>query len=259
MTQTFRVPQQKFLTHFTQPPPYLARRPTVGLGVALVSLAGFAAVTALVASKSPLIAWDAPSIESIHAWAGKQPLPLEMFLRFWSSYGRDGVALLSLGLMVGWLRRLARRPLWMLIFGFYGAELIFQIVGNLVNRPRPEFKDPFETLIGAGYPSGHAATNVVLGMIILYLLLPCIRSAGKRALLIVGVVLAVTLIILSRLFLGLHYPTDMIGGALMGLGWGALVLTITDLHFYPRGRRNAAVENSDAPGSRVSEKREVTE
>jgi undecaprenyl-diphosphatase len=125
----------------------------------------------------------------------------------------------------------------MLYFGMLGAELWFQVIGGLVNRARPEFKDPFETLIGAGYPSGHAATNVVLGGMVLYLLLPHIKTPLRRALLVAGVIFVVGMIMFSRLFLGLHYPTDLVAGAFLGLGWGALIFTLTDTFFWRNERK----------------------
>jgi len=235
MPETFDTPAAAF--HNTSTRPYLARHPRVGLVVFALSALAFALVTLLVKTNSPLIGWDAPAAQAVHQWASRQPLPVVLFMRFWSSYGRDGVTLITLVLLVAWLRRRARRELWLLILGLWGSELLFQVFSNLIGRARPEFKDPFETLIGAGYPSGHAATNVVLGGMILYLLLPRIQSPARRALLIAAVSAAVALIIFSRLFLGLHYPTDMIAGALLGLGWGALIFTITDQHFFARSQR----------------------
>lgn len=220
------------------PKPYLARHPRVGYTVFAIALALFLALTGLVMRNSPAVAWDAPAAQAIHAWAAQQSTPVVFAMRFFSAYGRDGVALIAVILMVAWARKGARRELWLLLFGFMGAELWFQVIGKLVNRARPEFKDPFETLIGAGYPSGHAATNVVLGMMVLYLILPYMRRTGVRplyqALLIAGVTAVVGMILVSRLFLGLHYPTDMIAGTLLGVGWGTLVFTITDTFFWHR-------------------------
>jgi undecaprenyl-diphosphatase len=217
--------------------PLLARHPWGGYAPALVATIGFLWLTwAMVISqggKAP--AWDAALGDQIFQWAKTQPQAVVLFMRFWSAVGRDLVALAGLILAVAWIRQKARRYLWMLIFGFFGAELWFQITSNLIGRARPDYKDPYETLINAGYPSGHMATNVVMGMIILYLLLPVIRSPLRKALLVIGVTLEVALIGFSRLFLGLHYPTDIIGGTLLGLAWGLFVLTITEWWFYRKG------------------------
>jgi undecaprenyl-diphosphatase len=122
----------------------------------------------------------------------------------------------------------------MLFFGVLGGELWFQAISNIVNRTRPAFKDPFETLIGPGYPSGHAATNVLLGWLVLYLLLPHIRSGGKRLLLVLAVIFVVAMVCISRLFLGLHYVTDIAGGLLLGFAWGGFIYTLIDVLHYRR-------------------------
>lgn len=217
--------------------PLLAINPLLGYIPALLSLLGFLWLTWEVivpwGNKAP--AWDAALGNQIYQWAKTQPQPVVLFMRFWSAVGRDLVALAGLILAGFWIKQKARRLLWMLIFGFFGAELWFQITSNLIGRARPEYKDPYETLINAGYPSGHMATNVVMGMIILYLLLPVIRSPLRKFLLMIGVVLVVALIGVSRLFLGLHWPTDILGGILLGLAWGLFVLTITEWWFYRKG------------------------
>jgi undecaprenyl-diphosphatase len=213
-------------------PPFLARHPWVGFLIFFVCATAYTVLTQQVLTNGPLIQQDQPLAVAIYQWAKQQPAPVIFYMRFFSAYGRDGVALIVLVLAIGWIRRKARRELWMLFFGVLGAELWFQLLGGLVQRPRPSFKDPFETLIGAGYPSGHAATNVLLGWMAVYLLWPHIRSSARRFWLVFVVVYVVASVLFSRMFLGLHYLTDIIGGMLIGFGWGALVFTITDLHFF---------------------------
>lgn len=229
--EKFRTPLDLSLAD--RPAPFFARHPWVGYLIFIICALIFAWLTWLVMAKSPLIGWDLPVSKAIHEWATHQSPAVGLVMRFFSAYGRDGVALIAVILAVAWIRRRARRELWMLFFGVLGTELLFQALSNIIDRARPEFKDPFETLIGAGYPSGHAATNVLLGWMILYLLLPRIQSNGKRALLILAVVGVVAMVIISRLFLGLHFPTDMIGGVVLGLGWGGLIFAVTDSHFFP--------------------------
>jgi undecaprenyl-diphosphatase len=215
--------------------PLLVRHPWLGYAIALVALLAFALLAWQVALPNPrLQAWDVSSARSIYDWAKQQSDPVVLFMRFWSAYGRDGTALIALILAVVWTRRHQRRLLWLLFFGLLGSELWFQALSQLIDRARPEYKDPFETLIGAGFPSGHMTTNVILGGMILYLLLPRIRSRRNRVLLTVAVITVILLIGISRLFLGLHYPTDMVGGLLLGLGWGAFILTLTENYFYRR-------------------------
>jgi membrane-associated phospholipid phosphatase len=213
-------------------PPFLARNPWVGFLIFIVATIGFLIVTQQVVTHGPLTRWDQPVAVAVFNWAKQQPASVVLYMRFFSAYGRDGVALIALVLTVGWVRRKARRELWMLFFGVLGGELWFQVISNFVLRPRPSFKDPFETLIGAGFPSGHAATNVLLGWMVLYLLWPHIHSAARRFWLTFAVVFIIASVLFSRMFLGLHWPTDIIGGVLLGFAWGGLIYTITDLHFF---------------------------
>jgi len=69
-----------------------------------------------------------------------------------------------------------------------------------------------------GFLSSHAANSVALA-VFLFILLP----AGRYRTLKIGVVCWAFLLSYSRVYLGAHYPTDVLGGALIGagLGWGA--------------------------------------
>lgn len=230
-----------------RPAPFLARNPWVGYLIFLIFGAAFVWLSWQVLIQGPVTQWDMPTIKAIHDWATHQSAPVALIMRFFSAYGRDGVSLITVILTIGWVRRKYRRGLWMLLFGVMGAELWFQALGGIINRQRPEFKDPFETLIGAGYPSGHAATNVLLGWMILYLLLPHIKSGFRRGLLIIVVVAVVLEVCFSRLFLGLHYPTDIIGGLLMGIAWGGLIFTITDRHFFAKKREVVHLQPAAMP------------
>lgn len=214
--------------------PYLARCPWAGYLLFGIFSIVYLLIAWQVVTRGPIVAWDVAAEERIYNWAQRQPEPLVLFMRFLSAYGRDGVALIGLVLLFFWARRGVRRELQLLVFGFMAGELWFQLQSRLFNRARPEFKDPFEILIGPGFPSGHATTNLLLGGLILYLLLPRIASARKRALLSAAVIGTVLLIGFSRLFLGLHYPTDILAGYVFALAWGALIFTLVDRAFWKR-------------------------
>jgi undecaprenyl-diphosphatase len=192
----------------------------------------FTLLTFQVVHQGPLTRFDQPLARSIHEWATGQGILLVLFMRFFSAFGRDGLVLIVAILFVFWIRRNFERELGWLIVGVLGGELLFQVASNLIGRTRPEFKDPFETLIGPGFPSGHATTNLLLAWLVLAFLLPRMRSPLRKALLIGATVFFVLARSFSRLFLGLHYITDILGGFALGLGWGGLVYTLIDLYFF---------------------------
>ena len=238
-TASHRPIQQRGGATVLDKPPFLARYPWVGYLLFIVCGIAYTVLAWQVISDAPFTRREAVLEKQIFDWAHTQSTPLVLLMRFLSAYGRDGVALIVLGLTIGWGRRKARRELQMLFFGVLAGELWFQLLGSLVNRPRPQFKDPFENLIGAGFPSGHATTNLLLGWLILYLLLPHIRSPLRRGLLIFAVIVTVLAISFSRLFLGLHYPSDILGGYALALAWGGLIYTLIDRAFWKRQERKS--------------------
>ncbi len=97
-----------------------------------------------------------------------------------------------------------------------GAWLLNLGLKNIYARPRPAVPLIEET--GYSYPSGHAMVGVVF-----YLSLAWAISRGKRRslriLIPLGAAFLALLIGLSRIYLGVHYPTDVLGGFAAGLGW----------------------------------------
>ncbi len=101
-----------------------------------------------------------------------------------------------------------------LFFGVAGGQTIKIILKYLTDKPRPE--NPFGLSVHeSSFPSGHATTSVFLFMAVYYLLTPHISTRWRKyvqALLIFGM-LAVPF---SRLFVQVHYASDVIAGMLLG-------------------------------------------
>lgn len=100
------------------------------------------------------------------------------------------------------------------------AMLANQAISHLWDRPRPFVTHAAAThLLSApspdpSFPSDHAAAAFAIAFAVLF----CARRAG------VGFLVAATLISLSRVALGLHYPSDVVAGAIVG--WGAAMLVM---------------------------------
>ncbi len=125
--------------------------------------------------------------------------------------------------LVRW-RRLGDVALPVLCVGWLVAGQLLRIgINRSVARPRPPAS---LHLVGAGgyaFPSGHT-TTATIGYGLLAVLLAGLlsrASAVKRAIVVVAVVLAVG-VGLSRIYLGVHWPTDVLGGWALGASWLAL-------------------------------------
>jgi undecaprenyl-diphosphatase len=87
----------------------------------------------------------------------------------------------------------------------------------LVQRARPVVDDPVSHADGYSFPSGHALNIAVWASVMVFLLWPLLSRAARK----VAVALAVLVVLLvgsDRMFLGAHFPSDVLAGILLGLG-----------------------------------------
>jgi undecaprenyl-diphosphatase len=110
-----------------------------------------------------------------------------------------------------------------------GAEALDQILKLLFNRPRPE---PFFGLaapITHSFPSGHAMVSCcffgVLAVILAARGAPWAASRSKRMAIFAVAAILVALMGFSRVYLGFHYPTDVLAGYAAAVVWLAVVRT----------------------------------
>ncbi len=111
-----------------------------------------------------------------------------------------------------------RRRLQALIFGatVITAQVAAEVIKALVARPRPDLVTHHDLVYSASFPSGHSAMAPVV-----YLTLAAILAAGEprrevRAVIFVSAVLLVIGVGVSRVYLGVHWPTDVLAGWALG-------------------------------------------
>jgi undecaprenyl-diphosphatase len=107
-----------------------------------------------------------------------------------------------------------------------GAGLLVSIAKPIVGRVRPPEQYRLVTEANQSFPSGHSVASIAIITVIVVVLVSRISSRGRRTTVIVIGAAFVALIGVSRLYLGVHWPTDVAGGWFTGLGWLLLCLTI---------------------------------
>ena len=118
-----------------------------------------------------------------------------------------------------------------LMVAVVGSLLLNVALKNVFDRPRPELWEHRGQYAWASYPSGHAIVGVATYFTIARMLL---RERGWRWP-FVAATLMLAIVLYSRLYLGVHWPTDVIGGIVLGVVW----LVVVELAFRPqRGKRN---------------------
>lgn len=112
------------------------------------------------------------------------------------------------------------------ITAFVGAVAMGWLFKEIIARPRPQVWEQIAPQFGNSFPSNHSMYAMVLAGIVLAF---AYQTAWRHVALIIGVLWCLAMG-LSRIYLGAHFPTDVMGGLSLGLVWLCLV-TWLFIHF----------------------------
>ncbi len=115
-----------------------------------------------------------------------------------------------------------------------GAGLIVTVTKPIVGRVRPPVQYRLVTETNPSFPSGHAVASAAVIGVLAAVLVPLLRRRALRVAVWASTVLVVLAVGVSRLYLGVHWPTDVIGGWLAGSGWLLACLTVARAAWAPR-------------------------
>jgi undecaprenyl-diphosphatase len=101
-------------------------------------------------------------------------------------------------------------------------------------RPRPDLVTPLTKVLTLSFPSGHAALSAICYLTLGTLLARTQASRAIRIHLIVTAMVLTLLVGVSRIYLGVHYPTDVLAGWCIGIAWALICWTIMS-RFQRRG------------------------
>jgi undecaprenyl-diphosphatase len=117
-----------------------------------------------------------------------------------------------------------------------GGGIIDTLVKVAVGRPRPEVDEPIISAFGKSFPSGHSMQSVVCYGALLLVFLPTL-SGRVRTLAIATYVFIPLAIGFSRLSLGVHFISDVLGGYVLGAAWLAASVAAWEIWREDRGKR----------------------
>lgn len=98
-----------------------------------------------------------------------------------------------------------------------GGALVVLIVKNIVRRPRPNINQLIE-ISGYSFPSGHSMSSLIFYGFLIYLSLKYMKRWSKYCIAF-ALALLVLFIGISRIYLGVHYASDVLGGIILGAFW----------------------------------------
>ncbi len=227
---------QRLRTLYQQVPP---------LSLALRWLGGLAVVLALGAIFTELaedvwfregFAWDAPLILALHQLS--RPW-LDTIMRIVTQTGEGGAIALAIALAAWFLRRRRTLNAVTVVISLAGAAALNTVLKLLLARPRPALFPPLVTESGFSFPSGHVTAAVAV-----YGLLAVLLWRGRHRLWAVASAAWVFVVAVSRIYLGVHYPSDTLGSLTFATLWLMVILAIRDRYARRDGREGRADEGS---------------
>lgn len=205
----------------------------IGIAVVFLSVVAFADVARVSGADQPMFALDRQTVEWFHARA----TPLLTFLALGASI-LGSVRFLTLasltGLLVFWRRKRWNRLL-VLVLAMGGESVLNIALKHEFHRQRPALENPLVTLSSYGFPSGHTMGATVFYGLIALIVTHEISGWKRRAAVAVGATLVILTVGLSRIYLGAHFLSDVLGAIAAGVAW--LMFCWTGLETIRRRRR----------------------
>jgi membrane-associated phospholipid phosphatase len=138
------------------------------------------------------------------------------------------LAVTLVAVVILWRRR-ERTDAVFVTLAFLGAQVLSTGMKLGFRRDRPFFPDPLATESTFSFPSGHALVSLAVYGSIALVLACRLSTHAQRAVLLGGTALLVLAIGFSRLYLGVHFLSDVLAGYAAGLAWLALLYVALEL------------------------------
>lgn len=189
----------------------------------LLALAGFGGLSLLV-QRDRLKEFDLSIIHTVQGWENDNFTRIAKTL----SYIGSSAVTIPLALVIVIVLAVVLKHRWEIILfvgTLLGSSLLNTTLKALYHRARPDIHRIVEEA-GFSFPSGHSMSAFSLYGILTYLLWRHLPSKGWRIALIVFSLIMVLGIGLSRIYLGVHYPSDVIGGYWVSACWITLCIRL---------------------------------
>ncbi|WP_368737962.1 phosphatase PAP2 family protein [Massilia sp. CCM 8734] len=196
---------------------------TIGVILMMVAAAVFGNLAADVVSHDDITELDAFLADWFHSH--KNSVWTNPMLFITHTHDVLGVSIMASVLGLYFYLKKARYWLICLVLAVPGGQLLNVLLKTIFQRARPSFDEPLLTLATYSFPSGHTlGATVFYGVLAAYLV--CVAPRWKvRIGVVLGACAMVALVALSRVYLGAHYLSDVLGAMVEGCGWLAVCIT----------------------------------
>ena len=167
------------------------------------------------------------------------------------------ITFLGTGTVVLMIVAISGMFLWLTKHKYSALLLLISTAGGLLlnnflkagfGRPRPQVFEWGTTVVSTSFPSGHAMGAAVAYGTVAYLAARLQERRLHRVVTLISAAVIILLISISRLYLGVHYPSDVIAGVIIGLAWaGFCMATLEAIQLYARNRAPRVLKHEHPP------------
>ncbi|MEW6394346.1 MAG: phosphatase PAP2 family protein [Pseudomonadota bacterium] len=144
-----------------------------------------------------------------------------------SALGSAPVVSLICGVVLGYLVMIRKRAAALLVLvAIAGGGILNNVLKSTFERPRPDFIEPLASVSSASFPSGHATFSAITYLTLAALLARTTPRLRLRLYAIAIGLLLTVLVGMTRVILGVHYPTDVLAGWCIGAAWSLLCWSV---------------------------------
>lgn len=202
----------------------LGLRFTGGAAISLFFLFLFFGVIEDLLARDPLVEADIRIVAVAQMFRAPG---LDRIMLLFTDLGNWQVVLMGGALLSLWFA-LSRRWLWILalIASTALGEGSVWALKALFNRPRPDLVHALVPAQGASFPSGHAFVAFAFYGLAAWFVIRLARAAWLRGLILVIALAVAAMIGVSRIYLGVHWPSDVLASFAFGMAWLAITVTL---------------------------------
>jgi undecaprenyl-diphosphatase len=215
---------REFIADRFNPKAYLGLHLTVGLVIGSLGVWAFSELLDAVLDNATLVRLDIAADAWIHSHVTPQGLNVFHWISQIGSPRSMTILAIAGGIVLLTQRRVVMFIGWAAAFG--GAGILENVLKLLVHRRRPAYGSAYVNAHSFSFPSGHATMSFIGMTTLLYVLWVYWHPPRQlRILSIVGAIAFIVLVGVSRVYLGVHYPSDILGGWAAAAAWLAVCVS----------------------------------
>jgi undecaprenyl-diphosphatase len=201
-----------------------SRRIAVLIVLLVADLAALAHIVEDYVTGDPIVRWDV----SFARWLFEHSNPTVVEAAKIVTWLGNGIFLAALvaWLVIGLLRRNRVNEALLIAIAFLGSQILNALLKLAFHRPRPELS--FVHLDTYSFPSGHATGAAAVYTLLAWLAMRRLHRTRWRLLVAISAAFVIVAVGFTRMYLGVHYLSDVLAGTAAGLAWAfATILAAT--------------------------------